>query len=207
MFSASITDAVLFSTKRTCVISTQKQDRKCSAEPAEIIRDILKNLKVCVRFPLSLSCPEAARILLSQKEKVHFITKEKKAKEEVYDDFDYFLFTALMDTRNMLIDIIQDRAVPMQKRLWKLLAAAHDFQLCVNKNELFKWEEMRKRHEDSGYGDRFCNKIYSRINADNIENSSAASACANTPEQLFKKNVENCCPGNGGFCARDGRNT
>ena len=75
----------------------------------------------------------------------------------------------------------------MQKRLWKLLAAAHDFQLCVNKNELFKWEEMRKRHEDSGYGDRFCSKIYSRINADNIENSSAASACANTPEQLFKK--------------------
>ena len=103
-----------------------------------------------------------------------------------------------MDTRDMLIDIIQDRAVPMQKRLWKLLAVAHDFQLCVNKNELFKWEEMRKRHEDSGYGDRFCSKIYSRINADNIENSSAASACANTPEQLFKKNVENCCPGNGG---------
>ena len=134
---------------------------------------------------LSLSCPEAARILLSQKEKVHFITKEKKTKEEVYDDFDYFLFTALMDTRDMLIDIIQDRTVPMQKRLWKLLAAAHDFQLCVNKNELFKWEEMRKRHEDSGYGDRFCSKIYSRINADNIENSSAASACANTPEQLF----------------------
>ena len=49
MFSASIPDAVLFSTKRTCVISTQKQDRKCSAEPAEIILDILKNLKVCVR--------------------------------------------------------------------------------------------------------------------------------------------------------------
>lgn len=136
---------------------------------------------------LSLSCPEAARILLSQKEKVHFITKEKKTKEEVYDDFDYFLFTALMDTRDMLIDIIQDRAVPMQKRLWKLLAAAHDFQLCVNKNELFKWEEIRKRHEDSGYGDGFCSKIYSRINADNIENSSAASACVNTPEQLFKK--------------------
>ena len=143
---------------------------------------------------LSLSCPEAARILLSQKEKVHFITKEKKTKEEVYDDFDYFLFTALMDTRDMLIDIIQDRAVPMQKRLWKLLAAAHDFQLCVNKNELFKWEEMRKRHEDSGYGDRFCNKIYSRINTDNIENSSAASACANTPEQLFKKMWKNVVP-------------
>ena len=93
-------------------------------------------------------------------------------KEEVYDDFDYFLFTALMDTRDMLIDVIQDRAVPMQKRLWKLLAVAHDFQLCVTKNELFKWEEIRKRHEDSGYGDGFCSKVYSRINADNTENIS-----------------------------------
>ena len=135
---------------------------------------------------LSLSCPEVARILMNITDKVTFATEEDD-EDEVFDDFDYFLFTALMDTRDMLIDIIQDRAVPMQKRLWKLLAAAHDFQLCVNKNELFKWEEMRKRHEDSGYGDRFCNKIYSRINTDNIENSSAASACANTPEQLFKK--------------------
>lgn len=102
-----------------------------------------------------------------------------------------------MDTRDMLIDIIQDRAVPMQKRLWKLLAAAHDFQLCVNKNELFKWEEMRKRHEDSGYGDRFCNKIYSRINADNIE-----TVLLHLPVQIhqnnYLKNVEKCCPGNGG---------
>ena len=205
MFSASITDAVLFSTKRICVISTQKQDRKCSAEPAEIILDILKNLKVCVRFPCR-SPVRRQQGFYFPKKKGTFYHKRKKTKEEVYDDFDYFLFTALMDTRDMLIDIIQDRAVPMQKRLWKLLAAAHDFQLCVNKNELFKWEEMRKRHEDSGYGDRFCSKIYSRINADNIENSSAASACANTPEQLFKK-CGNCCPGNGGSAPRDGRNT
>lgn len=132
MFSASITDAVLFSTKRTCVISTQKQDRKCSAEPAEIILDILKNLKVCVRFPCR-SPVRRQQGFYFPKKKRYTLSQKKKTKEEVYDDFDYFLFTALMDTRDMLIDIIQDRAVPMQKRLWKLLAAAHDFQLCVNK--------------------------------------------------------------------------
>ena len=41
-------------------------------------------------------------------------------------------------------------------------------------------------------------QIYSRINADNIENSSAASACANTPEQLFKKMWKTVVPENGG---------
>ena len=56
----------------------------------------------------------------------------------------------------MLIAIIQDRTIPMQKRLWKILAIAHDFQLCIDKNELFKWEDMRKRHKDSGYGEEFC---------------------------------------------------
>ena len=113
---------------------------------------------------LSLSCPEAARILLSQKEKVHFVTIEKEAAEETYDDFDYFLFTALMDTRDLLIKIIQNRNVPIRKRLWKVLAITHDFQLCLNKNELFKWEEIRKRHEDSGFGKTFCDKVHSRMN-------------------------------------------
>lgn len=113
---------------------------------------------------LSLSCPEAARILLSQKEKVHFVIIEKEAAEETYDDFDYFLFTALMDTRDLLIKIIQNRNVPIRKRLWKVLAITHDFQLCLNKNELFKWEEIRKRHEDSGFGKTFCDKVHFRMN-------------------------------------------
>ncbi len=124
---------------------------------------------------LSLSCPEAARILLSQKEKVHFVTIEKEAAEETYDDFDYFLFTALMDTRDLLIKIIQNRNVPIRKRLWKVLAITHDFQLCLNKNELFKWEEIRKRHEDSGFGKTFCDKVHSRMNT------------SDTSKDLFKK--------------------
>lgn len=128
---------------------------------------------------LSLSCPEAARILLSQREKVRFITKEKETREEIYDDFDYLLFTALMDTRDLLISILQDRNVPMQKRLWKVLAITHDFQLCVDKNELFKWEEIRKRHENSGYGESFCRKIYSKI--------SVAADDSDIIQDLFKE--------------------
>ena len=142
---------------------------------------------------LSLSCPEAARIQLSQKEKVQFVTREKETREEVYDDFDYLLFTALMDTRDLLINVIQDRTVPMQKRLWKVLAIAHDFQLCVDKNELFQWEDIRKRHEDSGYGDAFCTKVYSRISPNNRNEAATTSdspELSNRPatvKELFKE--------------------
>ena len=150
---------------------------------------------------LSLSCPEAARILLSRKEKVHFFTREKETREEVYDDFDYLLFTALMDTRDMLIAIVQDRNVPMQKRLWKVLAIAHDFQLCVDKNELFKWEDVRKQHESSGYETSFCKKVQNRIYTDNTtfqlgtsDAKASGKKISNRKKILFQKMWQTIVP-------------
>lgn len=106
-------------------------------------------------YSLSLSCPEAARIFLSHKEKIAFVTKEIPSSDETYDDFDYLLFTALMDTRDYFFSVIQDRTVPVRLRCQKLLACAHDFQLSLDKNELFQWEEIRKRHQKSGMGSEF----------------------------------------------------
>lgn len=79
---------------------------------------------------LSLSCPEAARILLSQKEKVHFVTIEKEAAEETYDDFDYFLFTALMDTRDLLIKSSRTEMSPYGNACGKYLPS-HMIFSCV----------------------------------------------------------------------------
>ena len=110
-------------------------------------------------YSLSLSCPEAARIFLSHKEKIAFVTKEIPSSDETYDDFDYLLFTALMDTRDYFFSVIQDRTVPVRLRCQKLLACAHDFQLSLDKNELFQWEEIRKRHQKSGMGSEFQNRI------------------------------------------------
>lgn len=110
-------------------------------------------------YSLSLSCPEAARIFLSHKEKIAFVTKEIPSADETYDDFDYLLFTALMDTRDYFFSVIQDRTVPVRLRCQKLLACAHDFQLSLDKNELFQWEEIRKRHQKSGMGSEFQSHI------------------------------------------------
>ena len=111
---------------------------------------------------LSLSCPEAARIILSQKDPVAFRTFEKETAEEAYEDFDYFLFSALMDTRDYLLTVLQDRSVPVRYRMAKLLVCTHDFQLAVNKKELFSWETIRARHEQSGFSSAFRKKISGR---------------------------------------------
>ena len=89
------------------------------------------------------------------------MTQEVPSKEETYEEFDYFLFTALMDTRDYLFSIIQNRNVPMKLRRQKLLACAHDFQLALDKNELFQWEDIRARHEKSGFTAEFQAKVRS----------------------------------------------
>ena len=125
-------------------------------------------------YSLSLSCPEAARIFLSHKEKITFVTREVPAAEETYDDFDYLLFTALMDTRDYLFSIIQDRSVPVELRRQKLLACAHDFQLSLNKNELFQWEDIRSRHEKAGFTEKFREKVQRWM--ENISDSSISES-------------------------------
>ena len=131
-------------------------------------------------YSLSLSCPEAARILLGRREKVTFQTAEVPSPEETYDDFDYMLFTALEDTRecNNIINLVREIRtpctnnfctsclgnIPMRLRMWKILAAASDFQRCVDRNQLFKWEEIRERHKTSGYGEAFTSKVQKHMN-------------------------------------------
>lgn len=133
-------------------------------------------------YSLSLSCPEAARILLSRKEKTGFQTAEVPSEEETYDNFDYMLFTALEDTREYFLEILQNRQIPMRLRMWKVLAAASDFQRCVDRNELFKWEEIRERHKASGFGESFTSKVQKHM-------------CKNEkPEELLKKMWQTIVP-------------
>lgn len=108
---------------------------------------------------LSLSCPEAARLLLSRQEPIAFITKEKPSSEETYDSFDYLLFTELMDTREQMLSILQNRSISLNVRLLKLLAMGHDFQLCLDRNELYRWEDIRRKHIQTGTGPDFLEKV------------------------------------------------
>ena len=50
---------------------------------------------------LSLSCPEAARIILGKKNPVHFLSYEKPGEED-YGDFDLFFYSQLVDARESI---------------------------------------------------------------------------------------------------------
>ncbi len=84
-------------------------------------------------YSLWLSCMEAAKIILGCEEKVQFFTKEDE-KDETYDDFDFFLYTKLMDARDLIFKILQDRSLDMRLRMAEVLALAHDLQRRVRDN-------------------------------------------------------------------------
>lgn len=65
---------------------------------------------------LSLSCPEAARIILSCQEPVRFLAEETD-EEDDFEEFDFMMFSQLEDTRDVLFKILQNRTMPLQERM------------------------------------------------------------------------------------------
>lgn len=90
---------------------------------------------------LSLSCMEAARLILSCKEPVRFLTREDDRKEN-YPDFDFFLFTKLMDARELMIFILQDRKLAFELRMAMVLGISHDMQRMLKTDRLYEADRL-----------------------------------------------------------------
>lgn len=114
--------------------------------------------KTCARYPrhieeyenvreisLSLSCPEAARIMLAKEERTEFETEERDGKEETYKEFDFFLFTKLLDIRELFFAILRKRELPMANRMAGITAMAHDLQKRISAGRLYDIDEMVER--------------------------------------------------------------
>lgn len=107
---------------------------------------------------LSLSCPEAAKLILGCQEPVHFLTKETE-KEETYPEFDFFLYTKLTDTREVMIRLLQKRTLDVRLRIAMVLSLAHDVQIRINRNRLFEIDGLLTRYEKEGAEKRFAKKL------------------------------------------------
>ena len=109
-------------------------------------------------YSLCLSCMEAAKIILGCEEKVQFLTKEDE-KEETYEDFDFFLYTKLMDARDLIFKILQDRSLDMRLRMAEVLALAHDLQRRVRDNVLYQTDALFEKYNSSRRDGYFKEKL------------------------------------------------
>ncbi|WP_312501502.1 flagellin lysine-N-methylase [Lacrimispora sp.] len=98
---------------------------------------------------LSLSCEEAAGLILGCEEPVRFLTKEDE-RAESYPDFDFLLFTKLMDARDLILSFLQNRNMDCRLRIALALGFSHDMQRRINEEKLYELDELMKRYQGTG---------------------------------------------------------
>ena len=91
---------------------------------------------------LSLSCIEAAKLILGCKEPVQFISFEDDVEDEEYEDFDYLLYTKLTDARDKIIEMLQNRDIDILMRMGMVLELSQKMQDALDDNEIFRIDDI-----------------------------------------------------------------
>lgn len=116
--------------------------------------------KTCREFPrhveefpgirevsLSLSCIEAANIILGWSSPVGLLTKVKQTGQETFRQFDSVLFSKLIQTRSVLFQILQDREQSIKVRIAMTLALGHDLQSRIDKEAYWSVDRLLERYQ------------------------------------------------------------
>ena len=117
---------------------------------------------------LSLSCPEAARIMLSCKDPVRFLEEETE-EEDDFEEFDFMMFSQLEDTRDVLFSIIQDRKIPLTLRMAVSEQLTQSYQICMEEGREFDIDELLRdclRHQKENTLQEFVTKGLSEKGVD-----------------------------------------
>lgn len=91
---------------------------------------------------LSLSCIEAAKLILGCTEPVQFISFEDDVEDEEYEDFDYLLYTKLGDAREKIITVLQNRDMDIMMRIGMVLELTQKMQDALDDGEIFRIDDI-----------------------------------------------------------------
>ena len=102
-------------------------------------------------WTLALSCPEAARMLLTRQEPMRWITSEDDTPEPDPDDeFDDLLYDRLLTARDGFIGVLQDRTLPIGERAERVLAMAAALQELYDDGDIFGMDELFDAPPEAG---------------------------------------------------------
>lgn len=108
---------------------------------------------------LSISCPEAARLLLDREAPLTFITGQDETPIDGPNDLDPDLFRALLESRETAFALIQDRTRPMADRLVLLLCFAHRLQRLLDREAWTACRRLSSRYRSRAYQDRQLRRV------------------------------------------------
>ena len=115
--------------------------RICASHPR-----FLEEYGATQEITLSISCPEAARIILSCQEPVRFLAEETD-EEDDFEEFDFMMFSQLEDTRDVLFRILQNRELPLQERMTAAEQLAEQYQICMEEQREYDIDDLLRKYE------------------------------------------------------------
>ncbi len=133
----------------------QKKDNRCAHLRDDGLCEMILQCgpgalcKTCRMFPrhveefenvreisLSVSCPEVTRMLLARTEPLKFVEIDKPQEpEESYDNFDDSLYNQLTWARDDILDMMQDRTLPVWQRAVLFTGTALNLQRDLENGE------------------------------------------------------------------------
>lgn len=137
-----------------------RQNRgKCCFLNRDGLCDLQKELgedylcRTCMQYPrhveeydglrewsLSLSCPEAARMILADPEPFCLLEEQTEEEEELseeFEDFDLLLFSQLEEARAVMFNILREHKLSMEERIKRCGQLAYDMQACIDEERYY----------------------------------------------------------------------
>ena len=108
---------------------------------------------------ISLSCPEAARIMLNNDKKVTFELSENEEVVSSYNDINAQLFIELLRSRNIVMDMLQDRDIDLRKRVALALLFVDEIQEKIDESEIKEIKYVREKYSDKFFLEELLEKL------------------------------------------------
>ena len=110
-------------------------------------------------YSLSLSCPEAAELILSGQAPAKLLKTRCPGTPEKYPEFDSDLFRTLRAARRLMFRLLQNRQKPWRLRAAVVLALAHDLQQRLDRHAEAAAGELFRRYSSPGVWDWFAVRL------------------------------------------------
>ena len=100
---------------------------------------------------ISLSCPEAARIILRSSKKVEFKLTENDEEINSLDDINEIIYNDLIKCRKIVFDILQNRSLDLKVRCALILSFADEIQEKIDYNKVEDIKKIEEKYLDQSF--------------------------------------------------------
>ncbi|QAA35279.1 flagellin lysine-N-methylase [Clostridium manihotivorum] len=108
---------------------------------------------------LSLSCPEAARIILRDSKKAAFEVSEIEEEITSYNDINAMLFIYLLQSRKIVFDILQNRDIVLEHRVSLTLQFTSEVQALIDENNILGIKAINEKYLNSDLRNEIINSL------------------------------------------------